>query len=332
LPWLYARMPEATQILLPEPQRPDAGESSETFFLGPLIRKGGHQFRERWVLRVEATDHRIYRDPSVERQYRVMRLLAQGGTVPVPRVFWFEPDRSVLGAPFFIMERVEGRVPSQFHHSTPFLAELSPASREALWLSAIETLARIHRSDAAPFSFLDRPQLGPTGLDQEIAEWDAYVLWSGAALHPVQERARQWLDAHMPAARPTGLAWGDARPGNLIFDQGGCRAVLDWETASLGGAETDLGWWLFYDWLITDGFGVARLDGLHGAAQFIRTWEQFAGRKAQAIEWHEVFATWRFSVIANRSWRLMRLANVQNESAERLQTLQAERLRELIGS
>lgn len=306
LPWLRQRCPGADDIILPTPRRPDAGGSSDTFFLDPLIREDGKERRESWVLRIEATDYQVYQDPSVERQYRVMTLLAQHSDVPVPRAFWYEPDRLILGAPFFLMECVPGDLLALDYHSSGLLTELAPAERETLWLSAVEAMARIHRVPVEPFQDLARPHLGVTGLDQEIAFWDGYTHWSEIRVHPVQERARRWLDDHMPESRSTGLAWGDARPCNMIFRDRACQAVIDWETVSLGGAETDLGWWLFWDWFITEGWRNPRLAGLGDRETTVKSWEHFVGRKVQHLEWHEVFATLRFSMIIQRSLNLAR--------------------------
>ena len=91
--------------------------------------------------------------------------------------------------------------------------------------------------------------------------------------------------------------------------------VLAATTASLAGAETDLGWWLFYDWFVADGFGVARLPGLPARDETVRLWEGFSGRRALDMEWHEVFATWRFSLISDRARYLARKLGLQNAAA-----------------
>ena len=301
LPWLHARMPQAASIDLPPPRSPEAGASSDTWFIEPVIREAGEPRREQWVLRIEPTDFRIYKDAAVERQYRVMALLHETGAVPVPRAFWYEADRSILGAPFFLMERVEGETLPSRHHREGLLARSTAKDREAIWLSAIETLAKIHRVADPRLDFLARPDLGPTGLDQEIAYWFDYLRWTGAPVREVQARAQRWLSDHAPRARGGGLAWGDARLGNMIFRANACQAVIDWETASLGGAETDLGWWLFYEWYGTEGTGAPRLEGLGDRAATVAAWESFAGRKAEALDWHEVFATWRFGAIVDRA-------------------------------
>lgn len=304
--WLRTRLPRADAITVPPPVRPGAGGSSDTLFVNPVIRERGMERQERWVLRIEPKARQIYMLSSIERQFRVMEALRRLGSVPVPAVVWHEPDPAILGAPFFIMERVEGQIPSDFIHSQGLLVELSPAKREALWLEAVRTMAAVHAAPVESFGFLARPERGASGLEQEISLWDEYARWSGAPMQPVQERARRWLADHAPMRPPDGLAWGDARIANMVFRDSRCVAVLDWETVSLAGAESDLGWWIFFDWMMSDGWGVARLEGIGDGAKLVKAWEGFSGRRAENMEWHEVFATWRFSLISDRARMLMR--------------------------
>jgi aminoglycoside phosphotransferase (APT) family kinase protein len=330
--WLSRRMPDATQIELPSMQPVDGGASSETLFLNPVVTRGGERRQYEWVLRIEATRHQVYQDPSVERQFRIMEAVArQRADVPVPRTLWVEPDPSLLGAPFFVMERVAGAVPHERYHSQGVLFDASPAQREAMWLSGIRTMAAIHALDPTDFAFLGRPELAATGLEQEIAVWDAYLAWADVPDHPVLLRARRWLADHVPARRPSGLAWGDARLGNMIFRDCACVAVLDWETASLGGAETDLGWWLYYDWWIAEGSGMPRLEGVHGREETIRAWEEFAGRRADAIEWYEMFGTYRFAIISERAIALAAQADTELAVMSGDANPAIVRLRDLLG-
>jgi aminoglycoside phosphotransferase (APT) family kinase protein len=306
LPWLYDRLPCADRIGLAPLVRPEAGGSSDTLMLDAEIAEGGAKREERWVLRIEPVWRPIYRDASVERQFRVLEAVNRVGAVPVPRVLWYEGDRSILGAPFFLMERVEGTVCASRYHSAGLFLEMAPAEREKVWLSGVEVLARLHSLPVEPFAFLGRPELGATGIEQELAYWDSYAAWSEVEPWPEQDRARRWLDDHMPRAeqRRTGLAWGDARPGNMIFHDGRCAAIIDWETASLGSAESDLGWWMWFDWNISEGAGHPRLPELGPIGSIVGQWEAYSGRKAEAMEWHELFATWRYSFISRRARRL----------------------------
>jgi aminoglycoside phosphotransferase (APT) family kinase protein len=326
LPWLHARLPDADRIELPAPHKPDAGGSSETYFLSPRISSGGLTREPQWVLRIEPSEYQIYQHAAVEPQYRVMQTLRRIGAAPVPRMLWYEADPVVLGAPFFIMEKVAGEIPGAFTHSQGLLPGLEVAARHALWLSAVEAMAQVHAADPLEFAFLGRPGLGPTGLDQEIVAWDEYARWTKAPIRPVQERAREWLGANLPAYRPTGLAWGDARLGNMVFDGGRCVAILDWETVSLGGAETDLGWWIFFDWMMAEGLGVPRLEGIGDGDALLSAWARFAGREARDMVWHELFATWRYSLVSDHARHLARLRDPDGPIASNTRSLAVDRL------
>ncbi|MGF7150225.1 aminoglycoside phosphotransferase (APT) family kinase protein [Sphingomonas zeicaulis] len=329
--WLHARMPRAGSIDLAPLRAAEGGSSSETIFLDVDIVEGGARRREHWVLRIQAMRHQVYADPSIARQYRVMECVRRESTAPVPRLLWLEEDPSILGAPFFVMEHVAGAVPHERYHSQGTLFDASPAARTSMWLAGVQAMAAIHRIPADRAAFLNRPALGATGLDQEIAAWDAYLDWAGVPPHPVLEKARGWIAAHMPAYRPTGLAWGDARLGNMVFREQRCCAVLDWETASLGGAESDLGWWIYYDWWVTEGTGVPRLDGIGGREETIRAWEDAIGRRADAMAWHEMFATYRFAIISERAIALALAANASLPISGGDGNPAVRRLRDLLG-
>jgi aminoglycoside phosphotransferase (APT) family kinase protein len=330
LHWTSEWLPERSGLRLDSVAAPPGGQSSETWLVRASWSEGEVRHGARWVLRVEQQANRIYQDSSVERQFRILELLGQAGGVPVPKVLRLERDASVIGAPFFLMEHVEGRTETNSYHSSGVLFEATAAARECMWLSTLEALARLHRTDSAPFRFLGYGE-SCDGVAQELARWDAYEAWARLPVHRVLQRARKWLADNRPTTAGVGLAWGDARLGNVIFRNDACAALLDWETASLGGAETDLGWWIYFDHAITEGCGVPRLEGIGGREATIAAWEGFAGRKVHAIEWHEVFATWRFALIRERAVALG-VASGRRSAAELGDNNPAiRRLKQLVG-
>lgn len=275
------------------------GASSETWLIDARIdgRPAG------WVLRIEPRGHQVYQEASIARQYRVIEALGRQPGLPIPAAVALEGDAALFGAPFFLMQRAPGAAPPNDYHREGLLATATPAARKAMWAEGISLLARLHRVDPAPFAFL-----APTGMAadadadaQELVRWDAYRRWSAVPHLPLYDRARQWLEDHRPAPRPAAFAWGDARPPNMLFASDHCTALLDWETASLGGAETDLGWWLFYDRMISETEGAPRLEGIGDAAATLALWEAAAGRKAAAMDWHIAFAGYRFALISERA-------------------------------
>jgi aminoglycoside phosphotransferase (APT) family kinase protein len=311
--WLADHRPEWQQLELGELQMPGGtGFSNETLIFDASWTADGQQRSQGLVLRVEPTTYRVFLEADFENQFRVIRALGESGGVKVAPMIGFEPDPAVLGAPFFIMGKVLGVAPADAppYNQEGFLVEMTPEQRERLWLSAVDQLAAIHRVDYRQlgFEFLSKPARGATGLEQQVAYYDEAFAWAADGKpQPVAEQAWSWLQAHVPADRPTELSWGDSRIGNMLFHDGECRAVLDWEMVSLGGREMDLGWWLFLDRFHTDGYGLARLPGMGSRDDTILEWQSRTGLKAADLEFYEVFAGFRFAVV------MIRLAQMAEE-------------------
>ena len=140
--------------------------------------------------------------------------------------------------------------------------------------------------------FLDKPDLGATGLEQQLAYWERSIPWSTGDANPeILSEIAEWLRANLPARHADGLAWGDARIGNMAFgDDFRLVGVMDWEQASLAGGLHDLGWWLFFDEFHSVDQGVPRLDGLGTRAETLELWAELAGQPTDDLHWHEVFA------------------------------------------
>lgn len=175
---------------------------------------------------------------DLPRQYRTMRLVADRTDVPVPRVWWLEEGPGPLGAPFFVMERVEGRVPPDvmpYTYEGNWLHAASDAERERLEAASLGLLARLH--DQVPLrdaDFLASPGNG-SPLRRHVEAQRAYYEWviDGLPRLPLIEDTFDRLDALRPRDEgETVLSWGDARIGNVIYDGFEPAAVLDWEMAA----------------------------------------------------------------------------------------------------
>jgi aminoglycoside phosphotransferase (APT) family kinase protein len=256
------------------------------------------------VARLKPTGFTVFPTYDMARQYRILRILA-GTDVPVPRVRWLEEDAAPLGVPFYVMERVAGRVPGDNppYHTGGWVGELAPAERAALWWSGLEAMARVHRLDwrRLGFAFLGAPAPGVPLLAQHLEEYDAFIAWGlERSRYPLIARAQRWLEAHRPAEETVALCWGDARPGNQIFDGVTCVAVIDWEMARLGDPVQDLAWWIALDRCLSEGIGIERLPGLPDRAATVARWEQLVGRPARHFPYYAVLALYRFAVIMAR--------------------------------
>jgi len=208
------------------------GFSSDTLLFDLLYSKDGTERREGLVARLEPEEYVMFPYYDVGLQARVLQLL-EDTDVPVPVVRWSEPDKSILGVPFYVMTRVEGRIPTDnlpMHDEGWIAEELTEKEREALWWNGFEAMCKVHRLDwqALGFGFLAEPKRGATPLDQQLDYWQEYFRWGmEAARHPDIAKALAYLEAHKPADQPVTLCWGDSRLANQIFDGVECVAVLD---------------------------------------------------------------------------------------------------------
>jgi aminoglycoside phosphotransferase (APT) family kinase protein len=306
--WLAGKLPNAEDLDISELSAPAAtGFSNETILFDAHWVEGGEKREEQYVLRVKPTGYTVFLESEFEAQYEVMKTLSERSDVIVPKIWWYETDPTPLGADFYAMSRVHGRTPADTppYHVSGWVADLSPAQRETLWWSGIDNMAKIHQVDWRALGFdklFDRPARGALGLDQQLAYYEEYFDWAqeGRSI-PVAEQTREWIRANRPASTDLGLVWGDSRVGNMIFDdRNECAAVLDWEMATIGPAEQDLGWWLFLDLHHSDGTGVPRLAGFPTHEATEAHYAELLGRPLTDMHFWKVYAGYRFAVVMMR--------------------------------
>ena len=301
--WLGARMPGARELRLAPLEAPGAtGFSSETVLLEATWTEHGEPRSGRWVLRSRPTGHTVFPEYDLEAQVACLRAVAASSDVPVPFVRWWEPDESVTGSPFYVMDRVEGEAPSDNPPYTVagFLAEASPQQQRALYDAEIGLLVKLHAIDwkAAGLSFLDRPRFGPAGLRQQLGYWRSFLDWAAEGRpQPTIEAAFERLESRPPAASTDlVLNWGDARPSNILVRDFVPTAVLDWEMATLGPPEVDVAWFTTMNRFLSEGVGAPPLPGFRDTASTAELYATLGGRRLLDLEAWEVFAALRFAL------------------------------------
>ena len=326
--WLAPRVGADEGVTLAPFRGPGAtGFSNETLIVDATWRTDGREHTASYVVRVAPTGYTLFPDAAFEVQHTVLTGLDRLGAVPVPKVLWKEDDPSFLGAPFFVMEEVKGVVPPDNppYHVDGWLHEVSPEVRERIWWGCIDTIAELHQVDPA--------DVGLSGLLEGLpAQLDYYerfleqVEGLGEQV-PVARRALEWLRANQPAPEANVLCWGDARIGNVMYDEQGNRlAVLDWEMVSLGSPAQDVAWAMFLDRHHSEGMDVPKLEGFPSTEETVARYEKITGRRLENLEDYEVFAGFRFSVIMGKlahifkDWELLPADHdmAQNNNASRL--------------
>lgn len=306
--WIARQLPDAHQITLSPLRRPGAGISNETYFMDLQWRQGSEVFEKHLVVRWPPTGFAAFPRHAYDmgKQFRLLKGLATTA-VPVPPVLWMEEDASVIGLPFYIMEKVEGWVPGDFppYHVAGPLFDATEADRARIWWNAIDTMAQIHNVDwsQAGLGFLGVPGGGTDFMERQIALYDEVFALNGEAMPPILASTRDWLLRNSFAPKHIGLCWGDARLGNLLIRDHQVAAVLDWEMACLGDTESDLGWFAHIDWATSVGRAKGafpRMSGLPDMATTMAHYEQISGRRVEHLHYHEVFATWRMAILFTR--------------------------------
>lgn len=308
--WFAARMPDASDVAITELEIPEGnGMSNVTVLFNLSYSKGGARQDRDCVGRFEPEGGGpAFPEYDLGMQYRVMDTLGRETSVPVPALLGLEEDRSVIGVPFYIMERVDGIVPSDmppYHMEGWMVTDIGPEQRRSLWLAGVETMAAIHKLDYAALGlgFVEFRETGATQLEKQLNYWRRYLDWSmGGREYPLAQRALAWLFENQPRNEPVKLCWGDARLGNMLFgrDYRSVNAVLDWEMVTLGHPVQDLAWWNYLDRTFYEGLNLPRLEGLPSRDETIAFWERETGLTADNYAYYEVFAGLRYTLILTR--------------------------------
>jgi aminoglycoside phosphotransferase (APT) family kinase protein len=203
------------------------GQSNPTFLVEANER--------RWVLRKKPPGKLLPSAHMVEREYRVIRALADTDVPVAPAPLLCE-DPAIIGTPFYVMEFVDGRV-----FTDPALPGMKPQERAAIYDAMNDTLAGLHKVDwkAVGLGDFGRPD---NYVARQIARWSKQYEASKTGDIPEMDRLIAWLPQNVPPRDETTLAHGDFRLGNMIFHPAEPRvvAVLDWELSTLGHPLSDL--------------------------------------------------------------------------------------------
>ena len=259
-----------------------------------------------WIVRrpplghVQATAH------DMGREYTAMSALADTG-VPVPRMFAHCADESVLGAPFYVMERVDGIAYRQAAELDALGAERTAAIAGRL----VDVLATLHAVDpqAVGLEAFGRPQ---GFLERQVRRWGQQLEGSKTREHPDADELHRLLTeqvAAVEAADPSvvGVVHGDYRLDNCLVGTDGqgddqIQAVVDWEMATLGDTRTDVALMLVYETLGASAGGdlvsdVAKAQGWPGNQQQLAAYTAASGREPGDMGFHLALAYFKLAVI-----------------------------------
>lgn len=315
--WLATQLPEGADPEVVLHSGIDAnGMSSETLVLDVTATLDAQRTTTGYVARVvpSAEDFPVFPVYDLALQARVLALVAERTEVPVPAVLHLEPTGEVLGAPFFLMERIEGEIPPDvlpYNFGESWVCQGTGDLQRRLRDSTVAVLAELHTIPASDAAFLDpatRGHAGETLVARNLASVRAWYEFASRDTGPsvLVERGLAWLEAHLPATDDSEavLCWGDSRIGNVIYRDFEPVAVLDWEMATIGPRAFDLAWLSFsHDVFesITQMLEMPGLPDLLRPEDIAATYADLTGVEVGDLTWYRVFAGVQWCVVFMRT-------------------------------
>ena len=266
------------------------GRSNLTY----LLRSG----ERRWVLRRPPLGRRLATAHNMSREERVLRALAPTG-VPVPVVVVSCEDEHVIGAPFYVMDYVPGRV-----IRSPADLDLDLAQRRACALALVETLAELHGLD---YDRLGLDSFGrPNGyLERQLQRWFTQLEASRVRELPLLDQLGQRLSRSIPQSMSATILHGDYRIDNVLLgtdDPTRIAAVLDWEMATLGDPLCDLGMLLMYWGQPGERFAsavheITAAEGFPDREEISEAYSRATGASLEQLSFYVAFSYFKLAVI-----------------------------------
>jgi aminoglycoside phosphotransferase (APT) family kinase protein len=270
------------------------------------VRSGPHD----WVLRRPPVRGALPNAHDMLREYRLQAALSSAGTgLPLATMVAPCDDLSVIGAPFYLMERLTGRV-----HTVASLTPLSDATVHTVGLALVDALAELHTIDPekvdAMAEFLRPEPYADRQLRRWAGQWERARAATGLGGEPTLDHVFSWLTKNRPPVPPPRVVHGDYGFANVMFDADEVttvQAILDWELTAVGDALSDLGSLIAYQSeagrLMNSGRPdpVCHRDLLPALPTVPELVERYAQRSGDAgvahVSWYVTFAVTKLAVI-----------------------------------
>jgi aminoglycoside phosphotransferase (APT) family kinase protein len=249
---------------------------------------------------------------DMAREYRLLRAFTDhGASVPVPSPVALCVDTDVLGAPFYLMERLDGLV---VREQIPAPLADDPGTPVALAHALVDALAAIHAFDWRAGGLADFGK--PDGyLDRQVPRWLGQLARYKTRELPEVDEAGEWLAANTPRMQPPTVIHGDYKLDNVMFASTlpvEPIAVLDWEQATIGDPLVDVGWLvgLWNETGETAAFGanapLAHAPNLPTRAQLAERYERATGRDLEHLDFYCVLGLFKLACVMEGSYARFR--------------------------
>ncbi|WP_422385520.1 phosphotransferase [Oceanicaulis alexandrii] len=278
--------------------------------------------KARYVLRRKPPGKLLPSAHAVDREYRVMKALGEQG-FPAPHMFGLCEDDSVIGTAFYIMDFVEGRI-----FWDPYLPDLKPEDRAAIYDASNATLAHLHSIDHEAAGLGDYGKPG-NYFERSIGRWSKQYKAAETQTIAAMDKLIEWLPEHAPAQERTSVVHGDYRIDNMIFHPTEPKviAVLDWELSTLGDPLADFTYQLM-QWRtpkdMRNGFLGADLKamGIPTEDEYVKAYCERTGRDGiPKLDFYFAYNIFRLTSIVQGVYARSLQGNASNEKATEMGAL-----------
>jgi alkylation response protein AidB-like acyl-CoA dehydrogenase/aminoglycoside phosphotransferase (APT) family kinase protein len=270
------------------------------------------------VLRRPPFGSKVKSAHDMGREFRVLSRLAPAGA-RVPRPLAYCEDTSILGAPFYLMERLAGVI---LRRRPPQGLELDAATVRRLGEAFVDTLVELHALDYRALGLGDFGN--PEGyVERQVRGWAQR--YQDARTHDIaeMETVAGWLSTHVPASPPPAVVHNDYKYDNLVLDPRDptrILGILDWEMATIGDPLMDLGTALCY-WVQADDpeplraarFGPTTLPGSFTRRELAQRYAEKSGRSLEHVVFYYCFGLYKTAVVVQQIYYRYRQGLTRDE-------------------
>jgi aminoglycoside phosphotransferase (APT) family kinase protein len=252
-----------------------------------------------WILRRPPYGHVLPSAHDMSREHRVVSAL-QGTPVPVPRVIGLCADATVIGAQFYVMDKLDGRT----LRTQTDTAALTPQQRRALAEAMVDALVAIHEVKPETVGLSDWGH--PSGyLERQLGRWQKQWAASETTPRSAVDELLKRLRAALPESHLPGIVHGDFKIDNMMVandDPARIIGVLDWEMSTLGDTLTDVG--ILCSFWDQEGevynpitAGATAVPGFGTREEVVQRYASSRGVEIEGLDWYMVFADFKLAVI-----------------------------------
>jgi aminoglycoside phosphotransferase (APT) family kinase protein len=296
--FLEERLPGPGRVAV---ERHRAGHSNETF----LVTRG----RDEWVLRRPPKGAFLPTAHDVMREYRVLSALAET-PVRCPKPVLACDDASIIGAPFYLMERSKGFV---IRDRLPAGFDDDEAARAGIGCELVDALAELH---SVGWRGVGLEGFGkPTGyLERQVRRWRGQLDLATRFSRPLPdlEAVGDWLGTHIPESGAPAIVHGDYKLDNVSFapePPARLVSIFDWEMSTIGDPLADVGWMISF-WrepgdardVLDEDTAVTRLPGFQPRADLLQRYRDRTGRVMGDLVFYTALAVWKLAVLLEGSY------------------------------